>query len=310
LEHDAKILLDTHERRGGGPGAQAVETASPAHRAFSVLLAFRPRVIALFAVGEAAILLYALWEEPGFTWGGYLATALRVCAALVPLMAAGFLMNDLLDRGIDRAAGRPLHVESLGIRSGGLLSGLLFLLGVAAGFAIRGSFGLLILLTATAIIFYNLFSKKIFWLKAFLASAVIVTIYPMAYLATPWAADGPRKWTLLVHAGWLFLMAAAYEIFHDAADVAADRSFGVRTIPTKLGPTGANRIAQVFLLLGCLTAFVPWVAGWCGGFYLAFALVQCAIAALSLRADAPGRYKAVLAAIGAIIAGSFWDLIV
>ena len=279
------------------------------NRIAAFLHSIRPLRIALFVIGEVTIILYALWGEAGFSWSMWLSSAFPVCTVLAALLAAGFLMNDLLDVDIDKVNARVIFVDIIGRKAAALISGTLFLLAIVTGFAINTGLGIIFLLDALGLVLYNIFGKRVFWMKAVLLPTLIITIYPMAYFATPWMVVSPRKFVLFAHAGWLFLMAAAYEVFHDITDLAGDQAAAVETIPSRLGVHFAGILAFALSAAACAVAFIPRIMGWCANVYLLFVLLHLLIVIAILWFPPEAKYKGVLAAISSIVIGSFLDIL-
>lgn len=194
----------------------------------------------------------------GVVAGGWIALGavalpkLLAFAALsaVGLGAAGNVANDLADVSADRlnrpAAERPLAAGRIRPETAHLLVWLGSLVGLGAAALVSGR---QILIGAIALIVMLGYSP---WLKRHglpgnLAVAAIAGL-PLFYgaLAVGRAKAGLVPWVL---AGWIHL---GRELVKDLQDEPGDRAVGRRTLPVRLGRSGAAGVAW-----WCCLAFVP-----------------------------------------------------
>lgn len=166
------------------------------------------------------------------------------------LGAAGNVANDLADAPLDRlnpaAARRPLAAGRMRPETAHLLLWLGALAGLGAAALVSGRQVVAGALALTVMLAYSPWLKR-HGLPGNLAVAAIAGL-PLFYgaLAVGRPAAGLVPWTL---AAWIHL---ARELAKDLQDEPGDRAQGRRTLPVRLGRSGAARIAW-----WCCVVFVP-----------------------------------------------------
>lgn len=168
----------------------------------------------------------------------------------VGLGAAGNVANDLHDASLDRlnpaAAARPLAAGRMRRETAHLLLWLGALLGLGAAALVSGRQVVAGLIALLVMLGYSPLLKR-HGLPGNLAVAGIAGL-PLFYgaLAVDRAAAGLVPWVL---AAWIHL---SRELVKDLQDEPGDRAQGRRTLPVRLGRSGAARIAW-----WCCVAFIP-----------------------------------------------------
>lgn len=168
----------------------------------------------------------------------------------IGLGAAGNVANDLADASLDRlnpaAAGRPLAAGRMRRETGHLLVWLGSLVGLGAAALVSGREVVAGALALLVMLGYSPLLKR-HGLPGNLAVAGIAGL-PLFYgaLAVGRPAAGLVPWVL---AAWIHL---ARELTKDLQDEPGDRAQGRRTIPVRLGRSGAARVTW-----WCCIAFVP-----------------------------------------------------
>jgi 4-hydroxybenzoate polyprenyltransferase len=254
----------------------------------------------------------------GVVAGGWIALGavalpkLLAFAALsaIGLGAAGNVANDLADVPADRvnrpATERPLAAGRIRPKTAHLLVWLGALVGLSAAALVSGRQLLLGAIALVVMLGYSPWLKR-HGLPGNLAVAAIAGL-PLFYgaLAVGQAKAGLVPWVL---AGWIHL---GRELAKDLQDESGDRVVGRRTLPVRLGRSGAVRVAW-----WCCIAFVPLsvvlpLAAHYGGLYFAVAVAAQLLvlaAGLGLRrerfAQASGLLKAAMVVgLVALVLGS------
>jgi 4-hydroxybenzoate polyprenyltransferase len=183
--------------------------------------------------------------------------------------AGGYIVNDLLDTGLDEwnKPGRNLVGKEISEENAWKLYYALNIAGVGTGALVsymagKPELGILFLLIATALYYYSLKYKYLpFWgnLTVSLLTALtvaIVWLFEFFYLKQSPAdfVEISKNFSLINQhvfgfALLAFLFSMIREIIKDAQDEAGDARFGCRTIPILIGETGTKwLVAGMFLL--------------------------------------------------------------
>lgn len=192
----------------------------------------------------------------GVVAGGWIALGsvalpkLLLFAALsaIGLGAAGNAANDIADTTADRLnrPERPLATGRLRLETAHIVVWLGALVGLGAAALVSGRQLLVGAIALLVMLGYSPWLKR-YGLPGNLAVAAIAGL-PLFYgaLAAGRATAGFIPWVL---AGWIHL---GRELVKDLQDEAGDRAMGRRTLPVRLGSSGAVRVAW-----WCCIVFVP-----------------------------------------------------
>lgn len=232
---------------------------------------------------------YALGDRLAAQWPGVVRSSL----ALMLVVAAAYVLNDVLDVDVDRinAPARPIAAGRVRPVIATIWAAVLLAAGLAAGLLCRWPFlaGLAVLGFGLAV--YDLLSKRLGPAKQLVVAVLTTAIYPLAVLQAG-GATGSRAATLAFFPIWLLLTAFAYEGFKDVRDIAGDgrAAGGFNWIAAR--PRLAVGLFRLAAVLGGLSLIAPAFAG-CGRIYTI--LVAPAIVVAVVSAFLPPRR--VLAAI-------------
>lgn len=202
-------------------------------------------------------------------------------AASVMIAAAGYIINDVLDAGIDgiNKPGRNLIGSGVSEKTANLWYYVLNILGVSIGIVLsylagKIQVGVIFLLIATALYFYSYKYKYLaFWgnfTVSLLTALVIIIVWIFEFFhlrsrpehfasVVPVFYDVVRL--MLGYAAFAFLVSMAREMVKDIQDLEGDARFGCRTMPVLLGVNGSRKVAAtlivvIILLLGYCQAYV------------------------------------------------------
>jgi len=238
----------------------------------------RPYYSVPMALAYALTLYYARGGQMVGAWAGFGYST----AALALVIAAAYVLNDVLDLAIDRvnAAGRPIPCGRISRRAAAVWSGVLLAGGLALSAGARPAFAAALALVAAALLVYDLASKRLGVGKQLLVAALMTSMYPLA-LAQAGGAAGSRVPSLAVFAAWMFLTAFGYEVLKDLRDIRGDRAAAARTFDVHRRPAVWRRAADACLLAAALGLVLPLGLG-CRWVYMAVAAVAMAAAVASV----------------------------
>lgn len=211
----------------------------------------------------ALTVCYALGDRLARAWTGMVWSS----AALTLVMAAAYVLNDVLDVRVDRvnAPWRPIAAGRVSRRSAAAWAVFLLIAGLAAGLPCSRRFLAGLAVLATGLFVYDLFSKRLGPFKQLVVAALTTSIYPLAVLQAD-GATGDRAKALWFFAIWLFSTAVAYEGFKDIRDLAGDRLVAGERSWIARRPRSAATLFRLAAVIGGLVLVAPAFAG-CGRAY-------------------------------------------
>jgi 4-hydroxybenzoate polyprenyltransferase len=237
---------------------------------------------------------YASGGEMAGRWPG----AALSTAALTLVIAGGYVLNDVLDRRVDRinAPTRPVAAGRIAPLPAGVGAAALMSIGLGLSALGRPAMFLTLAAVCTGLVFYDVFSKRLGLLKQVLPAALMASIYPLAF-AQAGCIRGPRAGSLAAFPIWLFLTAFGYEILKDLRDRGGDPAIAGRPTAVQLNPRLWRRIASCAIVASSLILVVPFFQG-CRWVYMAGAAAAMGLAAMS-------SFLSVRLAIGLVYAECF-----
>jgi 4-hydroxybenzoate polyprenyltransferase len=223
-------------------------------------------------IGWWLLLLPGWWAIPAST--SHLSEAVRIMALFwagaVVMRGAGCVINDLIDRRIDRqiarTAGRPLASGAVSVLAALLLCGGLMMVGLLVLLQLPWQAWVVGLASAPLIILYPL-AKRVFGFP----QLILGLVFSWAALLGPVAvtSDWPSFPALWLWFGSIFWV-VGYDTIYAVQDIADDRLTGVRSSALTLGHALRPAVGLFYLLAwgflgigfyGLLDGGV-WMAGW------------------------------------------------
>ncbi len=170
------------------------------------------------------------------------------------ITAAGNVLNDLLDREVDRTnhPDRPLVTGAVTVeRAQGMVVGLFFagLFLVLPVIAQEPTVGLILAAAVLSLLGYEFRFKA----RGFVGNLVVAFLTAMVFLYGGAAAGDAA--ILLPFAGMAFLATLSREVIKDMEDVRGD--VGRRTLPMTHGLSASARVARASVVAGVLLSLVP-----------------------------------------------------
>jgi len=211
---------------------------------------------------SSGILLGAILGYPG-------EDILTLTAPIYLAIAAGFLitaggntLNDYFDYEIDKVnrPDRPIPSGRISRSDAMMLSSVLFLVGLGISKSIN-QYALAFAAANTAVlIMYAKYSKRLLLVSNLAISYLVATVFffgATPHLTSPIAAGILTMKAVIVLSGCAFFMTLCREILKDIEDIEGDRRLYSNTLPIKLGPKKARRIAAIFCLTAVLLSITP-----------------------------------------------------
>ena len=185
---------------------------------------------------------------------GFWAIAVLAAISTACVTAAGNVLNDLLDRDVDRVnhPERPLVTGEVRVEFAQGLVIALFVTGlfvVLPVIALEPLVGLILAVADLALLGYE------FWFKAqgLVGNLVVAFLTGMVFLYGGAAAGNAA--VLVPFAGMAFLATLSREVIKDMEDVRGD--IGRTTLPMTLGLPSTGRLARLFAGAGIVLSLVP-----------------------------------------------------
>lgn len=203
---------------------------------------------------------------------------LMISLAYMLVAAAGYVINDYFDLGIDTVNKPDKVFITRGISRRGALSayGLMNIIALLLSWAVSRQLGgwapLYCILGCIVLLYgYSAFFKKRFLIGNVLVAGISASSMPVLTLVEGDAAgifpETLRYITIytIVYTGFAFIISFARELVKDLEDVEGDRRYGGRTMPIVLGARTAHWIVagSLFSVIGVLAALQPflWAQG-------------------------------------------------
>jgi len=229
-----------------------------------------------------AYTLTVYYARGGRMAAGHWLTAWLSTAALLLVIAAGYVFNDVSDWAVDRinAPTRPIAAGRVRRRTAAAWGACLLAAGLATSASCGWPFFLALSGVAAGLMFYNLFSKRLGVAKQLLVAALMTSIYPLAFIEAGGVAGG-RAGSLAIFPVWLFLTSFGYELLKDLRDISGDQSAGMAPMPWQSHPKLWRAIARAAILVAAPILVGPFLAG-CGWVYMAIAGVAMLAAVVSV----------------------------
>jgi len=214
-----------------------------------------------------------VWYASGENLSGRYGPLIWACCSLVSVLCGTYCLNDVLDVRFDaiNAPGRPICSGRISRKAGALAAGVFFLLTPVLALPASGRFLIAICTLGGLLIGYDFLSKRLGRFKPFIASALVTSLYPLAFALTGGIA-GPRSGSLYCFAAWMFLTVCGFELFKDIRDRRGDSgdrlnvkqywTLGNLTIALgaiALLPAGALGMSRAYLPAVLVLVFPPAV---------------------------------------------------
>ncbi|MBN2582028.1 MAG: UbiA family prenyltransferase [Planctomycetes bacterium] len=234
-----------------------------------------------YALPMAAAYLLTVYYARGGRMDGRWSNDLMSAAALALVIAAGYVLNDVLDYHVDRlnAPRRPL--PSGGASRGAAIAwgGALMVAGLVVASQCRPWFLEGLVGVAAGLVLYDVFSKRLGPLKQVLVSLLMTSIYPLAVAQAGWPV-GSRAGSLAFFPAWLLLTSFGYEILKDIRDTRGDMAAVERPLPVQRRPRAWRTVSRAAILVAAPPLAGPWLYG-CGWIYLVGAAAAVVLAVVS-----------------------------
>ncbi len=278
---------------------------------FTILKACRPGKVISIIIGVLTISIYALGSIDYLQNRAILLDILYGLASLFFLVCAGYMMNDYCDVKYDKI-NKPGKITITKVISKNTFRGIFlvfFVLGIIIAMRVNVWFFLLILLDMFILLLYNLFSKKLPFLKSIIVALLVISIYPLSLAITSGGNPSLRRDSLFIFPIWLFFVTLAYEIVQDSIDIRGDSQGGAKTLPMIIGAKKARDVATGCVILAMPVSFIPFYYGMCGKIYLIGALISLSIVIGSMLFRELIFSKGLLFYIRAITIASLIDIL-
>ena len=180
----------------------------------------RPYYMLPMSLAYTLTVFYASGGEVGQRWLELWISTL----ALMLMITAGYAFNEICDLNVDRTrpGKHPIAAGLVSVRLGWGVTIILLVGSLSLAMAVNGwTFLAAMAVVGLGLGAYNLFSKHIGPAKQLLASALMTSIYPLAFVFTGWPT-GPRAGSLMVFPVWLFITGTGYELLKDVRDCDSD----------------------------------------------------------------------------------------
>ncbi|MDH4155908.1 MAG: geranylgeranylglycerol-phosphate geranylgeranyltransferase [candidate division Zixibacteria bacterium] len=194
----------------------------------------------------------------------YLPAILSAMAAFF-VCAAGNVLNDLADIGIDRI-NRPERVlvrGSISEKSALTIVVVFNVVALAIAFAVNSAVTILVASAILLMTAYNLYLKKV----PVLGNAVVALLGGLTFMVGGFASDRVMAVALPgppVPAVLAFLLHLVREIVKDVEDLEGDRRMGIRTLPQAIGVRPSLLVALCLFFSFVILTYIPIFAGWFG----------------------------------------------
>ncbi len=231
--------------------------------------------------------------------------------AILSIISAGYILNDLCDVEIDKVncPNRPLAGAKISSKISVITAIVLF----AAGMLLSGfcgwRFAGVMAVVAGLLIFYDVFSKRLGIVKNILAALLTTSLYPLAFALTE-AVDTPRLNVLFIHPVWLFLSALSYQMLKDIRDIKGDGIVNGKILKNYTASKWFGLGAKIFIVGGALITMLPFVLGYCKQVYLVASAGAIILAGISVFHKPTWAIRCIYAEVFLITAGSLADLLV
>jgi 4-hydroxybenzoate polyprenyltransferase len=269
----------------------------------------------------AWILVFPCWwslvlASPGLIgWDRLIGHGLLFFAGAVVMRGAGCVINDIIDRDIDRrvarTALRPIASGQIGIPAALVFLAVLLALGlwILSHF---NRFTILLAVSSLALVVVYPFMKRItYWPQAWLG--LTMTFGALVGFAAERGTLAPEAF--LLYAGALF-WTLGYDTIYAYADLADDKAAGVKTLSIRLGDRAKPWFTAFYTIAVVLFGAAGYVAGtgwafWPGlALVYAFLLWQAWAVDLNDPADCMRKFRATRVfgwlLLGALVAGQ-WE---
>lgn len=257
----------------------------------------------------------AVLASPGLAgWDRLLATMALFAAGAIVMRGAGCVINDIIDRDIDRkvarTALRPIASGEIGIPAALVFLAALLLTGLAILSAFNRFTVLLAVSSLTLVVAYPFMKRITYWPQAWLG--LTMTFGALVGFAAMRGTLAPEAF--LLYAG-AFFWTLGYDTIYAYADLEDDKAAGAKTLAIRLGAGAKPWFTAFYTIAAALFGAAGHVAGLAWPFWpllglvYAFLLWQAWAVDLMDPADCMRKFRATRVfgwlLLAAIVAGQW-----
>ena len=216
--------------------------------------------------------------------GNFSLDVFLACAVVFIVTGAGNSINDYFDHRIDaiNKPERPIPSGRITLKTAGIYSIFLFILGISIAFTINFLLGIIALLSSFLMIYYAYDLKR----RCIIGNLTISFLTGLCFVFGGIAAGEIINSIYLGF--YAFLMTMAREIVKDMEDVEGDKEEGASTFPIIYGNRKASILAAFFMTISSITSPVLYYLEIFNIFYiiiLSIAIIIFLISAKSILKD-------------------------
>jgi len=216
--------------------------------------------------------------------GNFTIDVLLACAVVFIVTGAGNVVNDYFDHKIDaiNKPERPIPSGRITLKTAGIYSISLFIIGIITAFTINLLLGIIALLSTLLMVYYAYDLKG----RCIIGNLSISFLTGLCFVFGGVAAG--EIITSIYLGFYAFLMTMAREIVKDMEDVEGDKEEGATTFPIIYGNKKASILAAFFMIISSLTSPILYYLGIFNIVYLIIlliAIIVFLISAVSLLKD-------------------------
>ena len=216
--------------------------------------------------------------------GKFTLEVLIAAVAVFLVTGAGNAINDFFDHKIDaiNKPERPIPSGRIPLKTAGIYSIFLFVIGIAIAFYINWLLGMIALLSSFLMVYYAYGLKK----KYIIGNLVISFLTGLCFV---FGGIAVGEIIISIYLGfYAFLMTMAREIVKDMEDMEGDKEEGATTLPIVHGKRTSSILAAFFMIIASLTSPILYFLNIFNIFYLIIlilAIVLFLTGAISILMD-------------------------
>ncbi|AXV37998.1 MAG: UbiA family prenyltransferase [Methanobacteriaceae archaeon] len=210
--------------------------------------------------------------------GNFTLDVLLACVVVFIVTGAGNSINDYFDHKIDaiNKPERPIPSGRITLKTAGIYSISLFIIGIIIAFTINLLLGMIALLSTLLMVYYAYDLKG----RCIIGNLSISFLTGLCFVFGGVAAG--EIITSIYLGFYAFLMTMAREIVKDMEDVEGDKEEGATTFPIIYGNKKASILAAFFMIISSLTSPILYYLGIFNIVYLIILLIAIIVFLISV----------------------------